>query len=380
MSDAVSPPLPARFEANDAAVLFDDAAYDAMPALLKRARSSIRLTFFLFGGPVADAMIEVLAERQAQGVMVRVLLDRSVGGEGLLPGIIRECRRAYRRLQRLGIAVRLSDPAPLPDHPGKKPLSHHKFLVVDDREALVGGMNVGTLFRRYHDLMIHLTGPTALALGRQFDRDWQYAGDALLPRSKDIMPLPEALPPAWPSNGSTFARLLGTGIGHRATEAALRQNLRRVETSIQVSVCEMGRTDLLADLIACHRRGIIVRVLLCPLKISPLLPTGILNAGAVETLIQAGVPVHFYRLGPDFLRMHLKLVIFDQARAVTGSTNWTRSGFGWIGETDVELHGGNVIAQLTSQFEADWRRSAPAPLPSASAKRFHALYEWLTQQ
>ncbi|MDQ2798494.1 MAG: phospholipase D-like domain-containing protein, partial [Armatimonadota bacterium] len=252
-------------------------------------------------------------------------------------------------------------------------------LVIDDQDALVGGMNVGTLFGRYHDLMIHLTGPTARALGRQFDADWQYAGDARLPRPEGSASLPEELPPASSSNGSTYARLLRTGIGRCTTEAALRQNLRRAEKSVQVAVCEMGRTALLNDLIACHRRGLAVRVLLCPLKISPFLPPGILNAGAVDTLTRAGVPVHFYRLGPDFLRLHLKLAIFDGERAVTGSTNWTRSGFGWIGETDVELHGGDVIAQLTSQFESDWRRSAPASLPSPSVKCFHALYERLTQ-
>ena len=141
----------------------------------------------------------------------------------------------------------------------------------------------------------------------------------------------------------------------------------------------MGRTALLDQLIACHRRGVAVRVLLCPLKISPLLPPGILNAGAVETLTAAGVPVQGYRLGPDFLRMHLKLAIFDGSRAVTGSTNWTRSGFGWIGETDVELHGGEVVTQLSAQFEADWQRSVPALPPSLSARRLHALYERLTQ-
>ena len=42
---------------------------------------------------------------------------------------------------------------------------HRKFITVDDREALVGGMNVGTLFTRYHDLMLHLRGPVARIAG-----------------------------------------------------------------------------------------------------------------------------------------------------------------------------------------------------------------------
>ena len=367
------------WEVNKAAALYDGTAYAEMLALLGRARQSVRMSFFLFGGLDANRMMDVLAERRAVGVEVRVLLDRSVGLDGLLPGILWECRRAYRRLLALGIDVCLSDARPLPDRPGKRTLWHHKYLVVDDREAMVGGMNVGTLFRRYHDLMVHLTGPTAAALGRQFDGDWHYAKDPRLPRPQGVPPPPVDAdpPPLW--SGQTSARLLGTGLGRRSTEAGLRQNLRRGRTSVCIAVCEMGRTDLLDEVIACHVRGVSVRVLLCPLKISPLLPPGLLNAGAVETLRRAGVPVHLYNLGPDFVRMHQKLAIFDGERAVAGSTNWTRSGFGWIGETDVELCGGDVVRQLADGFEADWRRSAPATLPSPAAALLHGFYERWTQ-
>ena len=365
-----------NLEETEAAALFDAPAYAEMALLLQRAQRTIRLTFYLFGGPDADRMAAILAEKQAGGVQVRVLLDRALALGPTLPEVLWECRRTYRLLQKLGIDVRRSDPRPLPEAPGKAPLSHHKFIVADDTEALVGGMNVGTLFRRYHDLMLHLRGPIAAELSRQFDAEWASADGKPLPAAQAVL---GTIAPFTGTNlcavGPTLARVVGTRPGERTTQAALMQNIRRAKTSICVALCEMGRTALLDALIACHNRGVKVRVLLDPQITAPVGPSGILNAGAVETLLRAGIAVHLYRLGPDFLRLHLKMAVFDGLSAVAGSTNWTRGGFEWVGETDVELHGGSVIAELSAQFEADWQRSYPASLPTPTARFLHDCYE-----
>ncbi len=359
------------FHTTEAAALFDNAAYAAMETLLESAETSIRLTFYLFGGPDADRMAAIMAAKAAAGADVRVLLDRSLGLGPTLPQVLWECRRTYAKLRRLGVPVRLSDPRPLPESPRKATLSHHKYIVVDDREALAGGMNVGTVFRRYHDLMLSLTGPIAADLAHQFDADWECAGGAPLPPPAQDF---DVLAP-FTGSPSASARVVGTRIGQRTTQAALIQNLRRAQTSVCVALCEMGRTALLEELIACHARGVLVRVLLDPQIMASFGPSGLLNAGATETLLDAGIAVRLYRLGPDFVRLHLKMAIFDGKSAVAGSTNWTRGGFEWVGETDIELHGGGVIAELSAHFEADWQRSDPASIPTRSAHLLHDWYE-----
>ncbi len=360
----------------DAAALFDGDAYDAMASLLESARQSVRLTFYLFGGPDADRMTETLAAKSAAGLDVRVLLDRALAFGPTLPGVLWDCRRTYARMRRLGVPVRRSDPRPLPESPGKALLSHHKYIVADESAALAGGMNVGTLFRRYHDLMLSLSGPVAGDLARQFDADWDRAGGAALPPPRaDFAALPPFPPAPLAAAGPAWARVVGTVAGRRTTGAALLQNLRRAEVSVSVAMCEMGRTALLDELIACRARGVAVRVLLDPQITAPAGPSGLLNAGAVQALLDAGIAVHLYALGPDFVRLHLKMAVFDGRSAVAGSTNWTRGGFEWVGETDIELHGGSVIADLAAQFEADWQRSRPAPFPTPSAHFLHDLYE-----
>lgn len=367
----MSSPAPAGFAPHDVQALFDGAAYAEMPALLARARRSVRMAFYLFGGPDADRMMDILAAKQKEGVAVRVLLDRALGLRNFLPGLMADGRRAYRRLRALGVPVRLSDTRPLADWPQKPPQMHRKFITVDGQEALVGGMNVGKLFGRYHDLMLHLHGPIARSLGDLFDAEWQQAGGD----DGDMSPPPDAAP----ALGQTSARLLGTGAGQSPTEAALRENLARARASVCVALCELGRTDLVDALVACHHRGLSVRVLLDPLVSYPWLPAAPLNTGAVDALLRARVPVHFYRLGRDVLRLHLKMALFDGERAVAGSTNWTRAGFGWVRETDVEVVGTAAVAPMQAQFEADWRRSAPAPSPTRLALWQYAAYERLAQ-
>ena len=346
-----------------------------MEALLERAEKSIELTFYLFGGPDADRMAQLMADKQAGGVEVRVLLDRAIGLGPTVPEVLWECRRTYQTLRRLGINVRRSGARSLPESPGKAPLSHHKYIVRDDCEALVGGMNVGTLFRRYHDLMLHLNGPIAADLSRRFDADWDAASGVLPAPAPDFDTLKPFAPAVLTSTGPAQARILGTAIGERTTQAALAQNLHRAGKSVCVALCEIGRTVLLDDLIACHNRGVIVRVLLDPQIMARVGPVGILNARAVERLLNAGITVHLYTLGKDFIRLHLKMAIFDGVSAVAGSTNWTRGGFEWVGETDVELHGGSVIGELADQFERDWQRSVPASVPTPGTYLLHDLYE-----
>ncbi len=350
------------FHRTEAAALFDADAYAEMLAILESAQRSIRLTFYLFGGPDADRMAEVLAAKQAHGVSVRVLLDRKVGVGPTLPSVLQECQKTYRKLKRLGIDVRLSRPGAV---------SHHKYIVADEAEALLGGMNVGTLFRRYHDLMLRVSGPVAADLARRFDAEW--GGETPTQTVRDDAAPFAGMVPSF--SGPARARVVGTGPGERTTLAALTQNLQRAQRTVDVALCEIGRTALLGELIACHNRGAFVRVLLDPQITAPIGPSGLLNAGAVQTLLDAGIAVHLYTLGRDFMRLHLKMAVFDGESAVAGSTNWTRGGFEWVGETDLELHGGAAIAQLAAQFEADWSRSTPASPPTQTAHFLHNLYE-----
>jgi Phosphatidylserine/phosphatidylglycerophosphate/cardiolipin synthases and related enzymes len=372
--------------------LFDGAAYDGMLALLESARRSVRFAMFLFGGPHAAQMTDLLAAKRDAGLDVRVTLDWM---GGMLPPVRREGAAALRRLRDLNLDVALADRRPLPGAPtGRATLAHHKFLVVDEQEALVGGTNVGTFFYRHHDVMIRLAGPAAAALAAQFDYDRRFTLEPGLPRPSGAVALPVAESEPVGSGGATgpAVRVVGTGVGRRTTRDAVLENLRTARRSVDVAMCEMGSGPALDELIAAHRRGVAVRVLLDPMDLSAYLPAlipgplrrvwpkGCLNASARAALGAAGVPVRLYRVGDDFCQMHLKMAVFDGERAVVGSTNWTHGGFTCIGETDLELRGGPeaAVGEMAAQFSRDWEgRSDPAPPPSALSRLLCRTYERL---
>jgi phosphatidylserine/phosphatidylglycerophosphate/cardiolipin synthase-like enzyme len=289
--------------------------------------------------------------------------------------------------------VVLSDPRPFPNTPKRPAMAHNKILVVDDREALVGGMNVGSLLFRHHDVMVHLQGPAAAALGRQFDHDRQFVLDPRCPRVAGSPPLPP-----FPASGATTAlqpaeswvRILGTGVGRRTTRQAIEQNLRAARSSVCITMSEIGRTGVLDELIAAKERGVAVRVLVDPQDMQEYLPPVlgplrqrcpkmVLNALAIRTLLEAGIPVRLYEVGKEFALLHMKMVVFDRKTAIVGSTNWARGGFEWVGETDVELRGGRVIDELLAQFAIDWDRSLPAVMPARSVQLLCRVYERLVQ-
>ena len=353
--------------------------------MVGRATGSVRLEQFLFGGPTADAIIDLLVRKIDDGVRVQITLDRA---RGMLPAVRRECAAAYRRLRAAGIDVVLSDTRPLPDAPGRPATLHNKILVVDDREALVGGTNVGTPFFRHHDVMIHLVGPAADALGRQFDFDRQFTLDRGRPRpegSQALLPFSE-MGAGSCAPGESWARVLGCGIGRRTTLPALVRNLRAARESVLVTISEIGRTGLIGELIAAKRRGIDVRVIVDPQDLQEYLPPalgplrrrfpkGVLNANAVQELLAAGVAVRQFTVGGEFAILHMKMALFDAATAIVGSTNWTRGGFEWVNETDVELCGGTVIDTLRAGFSLDWERSTPALPPSRFIRFLCSVYE-----
>lgn len=376
---------PSEFTLNEARGLFDGDAYEEMVAMVRRARQSIRIEFFLFGGPVADTIIDTLKQKINAGVRVQVTLDRALG---FLPEVRKECRATYRRLLQEKIDVVLTDPRPFPDSPKRSPVIHNKIMVIDDAEALVGGMNVGSLFFRHHDVMIHLRGPAAIALGQQFDHDRQFTLDA--GRTRPVGS--HAIPPfsRMPSASGTWARLLGTGVGRRTTKAAILEQLQAAQSSVYIAMSEIGRTDVLDEVIAAYTRGLDVRVLVDPQDIREYLPPflgplrqyvtkGALNALAVKKLLGCGLPARNSAVGGDFALLHLKMSVFDEQSAIVGSTNWTRGGFEWVGETDIELHGGPVIGQLIQQFHKDWEQAAPARVPSPLAQLSCRVYEIFVQ-
>ena len=170
-------------EGNAIAPLIDgDQAYPAMLAAIDGAERSVLLTSYIFDhDPLGLRFVEALAAASARGVAVRVLID-GVGARYSRPSI-------EGALRRCGVPVALFLPtrAPLFRHPYLNLRNHRKVLVVDGREAFVGGLNIrhGCLLASQpaepvQDLHFAVRGPAIEPIFQIAAEDWTFTtGEAL---------------------------------------------------------------------------------------------------------------------------------------------------------------------------------------------------------
>jgi cardiolipin hydrolase len=114
-----------------------------------------------------------------------------------------------------------------------------------------------------------------------------------------------------------------------------------------VDVCVFTITDdVIADaLLEAHRRGVVVRVITDDQKSLDL-------GSDVVRFESAGVPV---RVDRTKFHMHHKFAIFDGARLITGSYNWTLGAARDNVEHFVILEDPPLLSRFQAEFERLWR-------------------------
>jgi cardiolipin synthase len=158
-----------------------ETAYDTMMRMFESAQKCIHVSTFILGrDEVGRAVVEVLSRKAREGVEVRLLLD------GL--GCLTTSGRFVRPLRKAGGQVgRFLPVLPLQHKWSANLRNHRKIVVVDHAVAMVGGMNLGTLFmgpsphpKRYIDASVFLCGPAVEDIETVFFDDWNYATDEVM--------------------------------------------------------------------------------------------------------------------------------------------------------------------------------------------------------
>jgi cardiolipin hydrolase len=291
--------------------LWQDAGiFSLVGGLIVSARTRVLVEMYELGRP---DILRGLGEAAGRGVRVRVITDPTVSAS----------RHSAAILDSLGVPERVY---PIDD--GRHQIDHVKLLVVDDTAA-VGGMNWGKHSDRNHDFVLETRIPLDLQrLVRIFDQDWSLAGGQPAPLPALAGDVAQTAP------GSEIRTML---------EAALIHARRRVLAEVYT----LTDPEVIAELVAAHRRGADVRVLLDPHQSYNLHGYAVLRA--------AGVPTLWYPI-PRGALLHAKIGLFD-ANLVLGSANWTASGLGVNHELDIETADAGAVAAYATRFAADWTRS-----------------------
>ena len=287
-------------------------AFPLIRRLLAGAVRSVEVEMYELGNP--DLTAAVLDARR-RGVEVTVIDDPSVAATAATAMVLRGA----------GVDV--------VDYPVRRlMIDHVKLLVVDDRVAVVGGINWGAASAANHDFDAEIEGPAARNLARVFARDLLTAGRRVA--------VPDELPDP--------AIVVVTTLPQPAIRDLAVELVDEARVSLDLELFVLTDSGIVHAIERARVRGVAIRLLLDPGQ-RP-------SDRSVSELEAAGVPVRLYAGRGELL--HAKAGVADGRRVLFGSANWTGGGFERNHELDVEVRDSAAVARtFTTAMDADWAAS-----------------------
>ena len=128
----------------------------------------------------------------------------------------------------------------------------------------------------------------------------------------------------------------------------IRDLCRQARKSVDICVYTISDDQLSEEILACHQRGVTVRVISDNEKQH--------DAGSdIQWLRDKGVPL---RIDSGPYHMHHKFALFDGRFLLNGSFNWTRSATTSNEENLLVIDHPQLLADYAREFEALWARYA----------------------
>lgn len=332
-------------EAPQPLVTLLDGGAEAYPRMLEAIESATRrvhLEVYAFEREgVGTRFLAALAEAAGRGVEVKVVVDGwgTVGHSGPIRATLRAA----------GAKVRIYNPL-TSLLSGRAWRNHRKILLVDDRVAFLGGINIGDAYVSeegrpgWADLALELRGPLCAQLGARLD-----AGASHL------------------VSGPVSVFLSGFGGGSRLRQrylTALQQAKREVVLAHAYFLPDIG---FMRALKRAARRGVSVTLLLAGRSDVPFAHAATMRL--YRTLLKGGVHIHEWMDST----LHAKAAVVDGQRLLVGSFNLDPLSLVNL-ETLVEVEDAGVAAQASAWLTRHLSRSRRVGLEDCART---GLQRWL---
>ncbi|MGO8699962.1 MAG: phospholipase D-like domain-containing protein [Limisphaerales bacterium] len=239
-------------------------------------------------------------------------------------------------------------------------VDHRKCIIIDGREAYIGGMNIGRNYRYdWHDLMVRLTGPIVGHLEKDYRLTWAHSGplgdfayawgwlfDRSSPRKN---PVPNAID----------IRPLRTRTGKREIYRAQLEAIERSRRYIYIENPYLDDASTVRALMRARQRGVDVRVILPAQNDSGMMQVN--NDLVAGDLVRGGIRLYAY---PGMT--HVKAAIYD-GWACLGSANFDKMSLHVGQELDIAFSDPTSVEELKLElFDKDFARSHEVTEPSAT--------------
>jgi cardiolipin synthase A/B len=297
-------------------VLPDDTGQPILNAI-KAAQKSIRVKMFVFSDP---GLLQGVLDAQKRGVKVRIMLNPA-RRDG-------EDDNGDTRKTLLAGGVEVIDSSP------KFDLTHEKSMVIDDNVAFVKSLNWETRnlteTRDYAIVTAH--GHEVGEVIDCFEADWN---------RKDF-------------GDGAEAQLIWCGGNGRER---ISQFIDGAKHSLFVQNERYQDPIIIEHLVRANRRGVKVHVMARPphkLKKEKLVEA----VGGMRIMEDVGIKVHKLK----GLKLHGKILLADDVRAVVGSINLAPGSFDSRRELAIEVRDDHIVDRLSKVVRGDWENSRPLDL------------------
>lgn len=333
---------------NTARLLVDgEAAFDAIFAGIEAARAYVLAQFFIVhDDQIGKEFQQRLIAAARKGVRVHFLYDEI--GSHALPG------RYLRELREAGVEARpFVTSRDLRTRFQVNFRNHRKIVVVDGREAWVGGLNVGdeylgrsARFGHWRDTQVAVSGPAVKAVQLSFLDDWHWS-TGVVPR------LDWSIEPA--QDGKALLVLPSGPVDRLDTCAlffvhAIQSARRRLWITTPYFVPEPAIVSALQLAVL---RGVDVRIML-PCRPDHWLPW-LASFSYLKDTLPWGVKLYRYQDG--FL--HQKVMLVDDGLASVGTANLDMRSLRLNFEITLLFADTGFAAEVARMLEADFARCRP---------------------
>ncbi len=348
---------------NEVAIYTDgNAKFDALIEDMRQARDFIHMEYYIIKNDVLfQRIIEVLRQKAAEGVEVRILFD-SMG-----------CRtvksKLWKQLGSWGIQTAEFFPALL----GRLQLrvnyrNHRKIVVIDNQVGYVGGFNVGKeyigldeKFGYWRDTHLRIQGSAIFGLQLRFILDWNYAaGQNLFTDGRYLENVCRG------SGEGCKIQIISSGPD--TTQKQIRDNYLRLihkarrRISIQTPYFIPDESVISALLIAI-RSGVEVRIMIPCKPDHPFVYWA--TYSYIGEMVMAGAKCYTYDNG--FL--HSKGLIVDEEVLCYGTANMDIRSFSLNFEVNAVIYDARKAKEMTDRFEEDLKHCTQITQEAYTSRR-----------
>ena len=329
-------------------------ASEAYPALfedLKAARRSIHMQYFSWGSDeLGEGLLDVLAQKVAEGVEVRILYDPL--------GSLTMLRRSYLRRMRAA-GIRMEPVSRLWRIHTISYRNHRKIAVIDGLVGHTGGLNIGGEhlkpppgFALWRDTNVRIVGAAVSLLQAVFTIDWRNAtGEDLFHES--------LFPDEAPDLSDADLPVQFSLSGPDSRWAAVRQLYFSMITNARERIFIQSPFFILDDTIAealktAALQGVDVRIMISERGTGQHLPYWAANTYLAD-IARSGATILLYRTG----YLHAKIAAMDGRVCTIGSANIDIRSF----SINYELNAVIYDQAITRAVEDDFHRDALECVP-----------------